>query len=441
VRRRGPRLRFHGPVAEPPVRFCFLTTFFGAESFGGDATYVAHLSNALAQRGHFVRVVHCADAYRLVRRGEPKRSAPLEAGVAVTTLRSWAGFLSPLLTHQAGRVGFKARELRRLLREAEFDVVHFHNASLLGAPEILEWQLRGAPVRLVSAHDYWLVCPLSLLFTSRNEACESPACASCCIRGGRPVQLWRYGSRLRRAIAALDGLLAPSEAAARLLRERGIDRRIEVLPYFARHAPASASGEARTAAGSRPYVAAAGRFVPAKGFARLIRLMRALPDVELRIAGAGPLERELRAEARESQNVRFSGWLDGPDMHELLREAAAVVIPSAFPETFCYVALEAFSQGTPVVVANRGALPELVRQSNAGVVCDSDEEYVAAIRRLTADSVWRAELGANAREAVSRLWSEERHVARYLALIEEARSLRASARSGGGTLLDLSVDR
>ena len=48
------------------MKFCMVTTFFGAHSFGGDAAYVDRLARALARRGHEVHVFHCADSFDAV---------------------------------------------------------------------------------------------------------------------------------------------------------------------------------------------------------------------------------------------------------------------------------------------------------------------------------------------------------------------------------------
>ena len=53
------------------MKFCMVTTFFGAHSFGGDAAYVDRLARALCRRGHEVHVFHCADAFNAVRGGHP----------------------------------------------------------------------------------------------------------------------------------------------------------------------------------------------------------------------------------------------------------------------------------------------------------------------------------------------------------------------------------
>jgi glycosyltransferase involved in cell wall biosynthesis len=46
-------------------------------------------------------------------------------------------------------------------------------------------------------------------------------------------------------------------------------------------------------------------------------------------------------------------------------------MPSIYPEAFGRVALEALSVGTPVIVTNTGALPEIVENKKTGRVVDT----------------------------------------------------------------------
>ena len=93
------------------MKFCMVTTFFGAESFGGDAAYVDRLSRALCRRGHEVHVFHCADAFNAVRGKHPLRPYTPPPGLHVHRLESGLGILSPLATQVTGRPVFKAEAL------------------------------------------------------------------------------------------------------------------------------------------------------------------------------------------------------------------------------------------------------------------------------------------------------------------------------------------
>ena len=114
------------------MKFCMLTSFFGAHSFGGDSAYVDRLSRALARRGHEVHVIYCQDAFELVRGSFPLRDYTPPEGVQVHGLKSWAGPLSPLWTQQSGMPGPKWPMIQELIQRIEPDVVHFHNLSLIG---------------------------------------------------------------------------------------------------------------------------------------------------------------------------------------------------------------------------------------------------------------------------------------------------------------------
>ena len=132
----------------------------------------------------------------------------------------------------------------------------------------------------------------------------------------------------------------------------------------------------------------------------------------------------MRQRARGLDNVHFEGRLDAARVAALFRGARAVVVPSLVYETFGYVVLEAFAERTPVIVRNLGALPELVEESQGGLVFDSRESLVAWLGRLATDDELRDTLGANGLRARHELWSEAEHLDRYFALIDEHRRAR-----------------
>jgi glycosyltransferase involved in cell wall biosynthesis len=402
-----------------------VTTFFGAHSFGGDAAYVDRLSRALGRRGHEVHVFHCGDAFNAVRGGHPLRPYTPPPGVHVHRLESGYGILSPLATQVTGRPFFKARQLADEVEKADTDVVHFHNISLVGGPAVLRMG-RGA-VRLMTAHEHWLICPMHLLWKYDRRPCEAPACVRCSLAGRRPPQVWRYTGAIERGLAELDALIFPSRHALDEHRRRGLRGPMVHLPYFLPDDWAGAAdvGPEPPAEPSRPYLAAAGRLVAMKGFQKLIPVMRYLPEVDLRIAGTGPCEAELRSLAAGLPNVRFEGLLGVEALSRLFRGARAVVVPSLFPETFGYVVLEAFAVRTPVVVhKGGGAIYETGVSSGGGLGYETETELLLALRRVVHDDGLRHEL-AEAGFAMRRgPWSEDAHLERYSALIEGCRARR-----------------
>jgi glycosyltransferase involved in cell wall biosynthesis len=404
-----------------------ITTFFGAHSFGGDAAYVDRLSQALCRRGHEVHVYHCVDAFNAVRGDHPLRSYTPPPGLHLHPLESRAGILSPLATQTTGFPFFKTAELREALDDPETDVVHFHNISLVGGPGVLGLGTNHRAVRIMTAHEHWLICPMHLLWKFDRKSCDGANCNICCLKGRRPPQLWRAGSAIERGLRNLDALIFPSRHALEEHRRRGLGAHVPMVhvPYFL---PDGWSGGIEAQAPElleRPYIAAAGRLVKMKGFQRLIPLMAYLPEVDLRIAGTGPYEPALRALAHRLPNVKFEGLLGGPALASLFRSARAVVVPSLFPETFGYVVLEAFAVGTPVVVhEGGGALHETGCASGGGLGYRTDSELLTALRRMVHDRALHDELAAGGFAMRMGPWSETAHLEAYFKLVGQAQAIR-----------------
>jgi glycosyltransferase involved in cell wall biosynthesis len=392
-----------------------LTTFYPPYSFGGDAIFVRNLSSELAARGHEVHVVHCRDAYRTLGGGarEPDRSVP---GIVVHGLESRAGVLSPLATHQTGRPLFKSHRIREIL-EQDFDVIHFHNISLIGGPKVLEY---GSAIKLYTFHEYWLVCQTHLLFRFNRAPCETRRCTLCALLHGRPPQLWRASGLIERAVRHVDSFLSPSRFAMATHLRHGLDLPVAHLPSFVpdeEHAGESLSP-------ADPYFLYVGRLEHIKGPHTLIEPFRRWGKVPLKIAGTGHDERALRRLAGDGDLFRLLGHTTGEALRRLYAGAIAVIVPSLCFEIAPLVILEAFREGTPVIVRNRGALPEAVEDSGGGLVYESDAELVAALERLSSDRDFRDALGRRGRERYRSEWTADAHMKRYLGLIDELREKR-----------------
>jgi glycosyltransferase involved in cell wall biosynthesis len=402
------------------LRFCMITTFYPPYSFGGDAVFVQRLSNELVRRGHAVEVIHCVDAYRLLAGRGPAIPYFDDPRVIVHGLRSRVGPLSPLATQQTGYPLFKSAEIRQVL-DRGFDVIHFHNVSLVGGPGILGY---GCGLKLYTMHEHWLVCPTHVLFKNNRAACTRPSCLACQIACGRPPQWWRYVGLLRTMVGHVDAFLAPSRFVMAKHRALGLDLPMVHLPPFlpeAGDSPSDAAGDPQ-----RPYFLFLGRLERLKGVQALIPLFRRCEAADLQIAGSGSLEPELRRLAEGCANIHFKGQQSAEQVRSLLRGAVALIVPSICFEVFPNVTLEALSQGTPVLVRNIGGMPEQVEQGG-GLLYDTDEELESAVHRLLADRAYRDELGRQGRAACRARWTADVHLGRYLALIRDLAARRRQA--------------
>ena len=165
------------------------------------------------------------------------------------------------------------------------------------------------------------------------------------------------------------------------------------------------------------------------------------PQPRSELAGAGPLEGELRARAAAlglESAVRFVGQVPGAG--PVLERAAVVVVPS-LGEGFGMVALEAMERGRAVVASDVGGLPEIVAAGETGLlVPPGDVDALAAgIVELAGDLDRARTFGAAGRRRALEHFSQERCTERTEELYRSAllRQRKSRIRSrGSGTRQD-----
>ncbi len=401
------------------MKFCFITTFFGEHSFGGDSVFVERLTRELLNAGHEVHVIYNRDAFDLLKGDRSPRDVTLPHNLTVYPLRSALGRFSPILQHQTGGPGDLASSLRTLLKREAYDVIHVYNISLIGGPGLLQLMANTAPtaLRIMTAIEYWLTCPLSVRWKFDRETCENPTCIACTLRAGRPPQWWRYLGMIKRDIATLDALIFPSQYAHDFHVEQGIEAaNMRVLTGFLPDAWFEDDLVADTPP-DRPYFIVAGRLVKEKGFQHVIDAMDATPEADLFIAGDGPYKTNLHALARGRSNVRFLGVVNLATLRNYYRNASATVVPSLMVETFGNAWLESLATGTPVIASDVGPLPEFVEETSGGRVFRGVTGLRILLRSVIDEpSTWRA-LGRAGQQYVRQRYTSKRHMSDYLSLV------------------------
>jgi glycosyltransferase involved in cell wall biosynthesis len=264
------------------------------------------------------------------------------------------------------------RDLAAVLREHRPEVVHVHNTFPLLSASVLS-ACRDARVPVVATiHNYRLACANGTFFRG-GAVCHD--CAN-----GLPVPAVVHGC-YRGSVAAT----APVALAVSLHRQawrslvsayifisasqRGLLQGVGLAPgrVFVRHNLIPRKDHGRRPRMTRtPTVVYAGRLDEPKGVRLLMagwdRYLRNAgePGLNLAIAGAGPLGDEMAAWAAARPSVAMKGQLSGGQCAELISRARAVLLPSAWEETFGLVAVEAMAAGVPPIAADHGSFTELI---------------------------------------------------------------------------------
>jgi glycosyltransferase involved in cell wall biosynthesis len=404
-----------------PLRIAMVTTFYPPYNFGGDGHYVRRLAHALVRRGHEVDVIHDADAFLLLSGGEEPEPLTEPRGLTLHSLRSSAPALSCLATQQFGRPLVHGTRIRSILRGG-FDVIHFHNVSLVGGPGIFSY---GEGIKLYTAHEYWLVCPMHILWRYNRELCTGRQCWRCALSHKRPPPLWRTGDLLTRESRHIDAFIALSRFSAEKHSEFGFTAPMIVCPSFL---PDISTDEIIPPAPERerPYILFVGRLEAIKGLQEVIPAFDENSSAELLIAGSGGYENQLRMLAR-GRPVHFLGHQTGERLRALYIGARALVASSICYEVFPLVLLEAFQLGVPVIAHRLGPYPEIVQSSGGGLLFQNRDELKLAIQILATDKEKRDMMGKAAKRAFKARWSEGVALSAYFDVIRtiaEKRKIR-----------------
>ncbi|MBQ0906732.1 glycosyltransferase family 4 protein [Micromonospora sp. U21] len=287
--------------------------------YGGVEQVVTGLVDALVRRGHAVTVFGA---------GQEHATAADFVSVVPELQYERLGETLPELAHEA--------RVRRLIRPADFDVIHDHTT-------------------------------FGPLVAGRREV---PTVASV---HGNPVG--EYGE----VLAATDdgvGLVSISHAQRR--SNPG-------LPWAGTvHNGLNPADFPRKFAHSAEPVLWLARFSPDKG-----------PDVAIRACRGAGLPLVLAGKCNEPAERRYYEEVVEPMLDDdvavvfnsdreatlrLLVEARCLIMPVQWNEPFGMVMVEAMATGTPVVALRRGAVPELVRPGLTGLVCERENQLSEALR-------------------------------------------------------------
>lgn len=114
-----------------------------------------------------------------------------------------------------------------------------------------------------------------------------------------------------------------------------------------------------------------GRFDAPKGIDYLLEHFSKCKrkDIHLFVIGDNVVGDSEKIPMIDTEKVTFCGWIPHDKLDEYYKSCDAVIMPSRW-EAFGLVGVEAMKYGKPIIVSNRGALPELVKDGENGYIFD-----------------------------------------------------------------------
>lgn len=385
------------------MRICSPHCGVDPETTSGGETYEREVLRHLGARGHSIEILLAR--YKRYPEGVPNwtiHRLPIGRGLR------WPVAALLLPPH-----------IRRIYERPGFDLLRAHSLRFVGPAALIARRRYRLDVPIVAHHHHldpnWL-----------NPLIEGKVM--------RAVERVVVGSEFATRQAARE-LGVPREKFA--VAPYGVDRRFRRAqkpePLVRRHALEG-----------RPVALFLGGLKERKNLFFLLdvwrEVTRARPDARLVVAGSGPLLQPLRRYARKLGQeglVLFAGYVQESEKVAYYNLADLLIFPSSM-EGFGLTVAEAMSCGLPVVVSERGSLPELVADGEGGFLVDpSDRDgFVRKALLLLADPMLRRKLGSANTERVDRMFRWD-HCATttariYDEVLREWRDCGASARGAGG---------
>ena len=181
----------------------------------------------------------------------------------------------------------------------------------------------------------------------------------------------------------------------------------------------------------KPTIVFVGRLSEEKGLEPLIQAMfllkKEVPNINLIIAGTGPLESKLKQQVKKmdlSQNVVFTGFCN--NSFELIGQSDVFVLPSR-TEGAPIVLIEAMAMGVPIVATKVGGIPELVEDNKIGLLIKDDcpKKIASAIFELLKDPKKACQMGIEGKHRAFNNFHQDKFIGQmeemYLGLLDKKR--------------------
>ncbi len=379
---------------------------------GGSETYLFNIGEYLKKQGHNVDYFGLRHKNNLV--GNCIDEYVSDIDTKNYTLKRFIGPLRLIYSFEA------KRKIRKVIKATKPDIVHINNYNFQLTPSILyEMKKYNIPI-VMTLHDFQLVCPNHMLYMEHEnricEECKDRNYQNCiknkCI----------HNSKLKSILGAIEGFtyyklgtykklidyfIAPSRFLKDKMIEFGEDsNKIKVISNFS-----SGCGDFNTTV-KNEYVLYFGRISIQKGIKTLIEACKRLPNIKFILAGSGELEDELR----KVENIQFVGFKSGAELNKLIQGALFSLCTSECYDNCPMSVIESQIQGTPVIGAAIGGIPELIADGFDGLLYEAGnvQDLVQKIRYLYENKDILREFSVRCREKVKELNSIENY---YLELM------------------------
>lgn len=289
-----------------------------------------------------------------------------------------------------------ARDIKRIIKEEEIDIVHVHNTLSLISPSVYYAATSlGKPV-VQTIHNFRLLCPGALFFRNGHicEDCVSKGliCAlkHKCYRGSFFQTLVCVIStkihRLTGIYGKINYICLTEFNKEKLLQLKEINKdKVFVKPNFVDGPDTIIPARER-----KDQFVFAGRLDKLKGIDILLYAWKEMGKTasKLFVCGTGPMEKWCKEFVNDNRlNVEMKGFVPNAEAIRIISESKALILPTQWYEGFPMTIVEAYSVGTPVICTDIGNCGCVVQDELTGWKFKNKEELIRILNCIPAVTI------------------------------------------------------
>ncbi len=279
------------------------------------------------------------------------------------------------------------KKLEYLLEAEKPDLAHIHLIFGGLTPSILVALKRKKIPIVHTVHDYRMICPAYTFLNAKGDICEQcknrkyyncvkNKCGKNNLSMSFVMAMEMYFRNIFfKPAKFFDGIMYVSNFSRKkhFSFDENLSKTTSTVLYNA-----CKNDNKLCETSKRDYYLYFGRLSYEKGLLTLIKSFKRHKDKKLIVVGLGPLYNDIKEliNIENLKNIKLLGYKTGVELSDIIANSKYVIIPSEWYENNPMTIIEAYSNGVPVIGANIGGIPEILKNNVTGFLFPprNDEE-------------------------------------------------------------------